>query len=109
MSVEQQQAMWAIKHCRTEGLGGQAYTCPMCATKRYSYHSCRNRHCPTCQHDAAQMWLAQQTALLLPVLYFLVTFKLPVSLRPLAHQQLDTIYNMLFRASAPPIWLRSDT
>ena len=43
-----------IEHCRTQVLGGQVYTCTRCATVRYSYHSCRKRHCPTCQHDQAQ-------------------------------------------------------
>jgi Transposase zinc-binding domain len=53
-------AMAAIAGCRTEALGGHIYTCPNCATIRYSYHSCKNRHCPTCQHDAAQTWLGRQ-------------------------------------------------
>ena len=52
LSAEQIQAMRATLQCRTEALGGQVYTCPSCATTRYSYHSCRNRHCPTCQHAA---------------------------------------------------------
>jgi hypothetical protein len=56
----QQAALTAITQCRTAALGGQVYTCTDCGTVRYSYHSCRNRHCPTCQHDAAQAWLAQQ-------------------------------------------------
>ena len=77
-------AMPAIEACRTEALGGHVYTCPACATTRYSYHSCRNRHCPTCQQDAAQTWLARQQELLLPVPYFLVTFTLPSGLRDLA-------------------------
>jgi Transposase zinc-binding domain len=60
LSAEQEQAMRAIEACRTEALGGHVYTCPACATTRSSYHSCRNRHCPTCQHSATQAWLAQQ-------------------------------------------------
>src|SRR3712207_9135026 len=69
--------MAAIEQCRTAALGGHIYTCPACATTRYSYHSCRNRHCPTCQQGHTQTWLAQQHQLLLPVPYFLVTFTLP--------------------------------
>ena len=49
LSASQRAAMAAIEQCRTAALGGQVYTCPRCATVRYSYHSCRNRHCPTCQ------------------------------------------------------------
>jgi hypothetical protein len=100
LSDEQKQAMRAIEQCRTEALGGHVYTCPACATTRYSYHSCRNRHCPTCQHSATQAWLAQQQALLLPVPYFLVTFTLPSGLRAVAYRHQRTIYSLLFRASA---------
>ncbi len=93
-------AMTAIEHCRTEALGGHLYTCPACATTRYSYHSCRNRHCPTCQQDQGQLWLAKQQELLLPVPYFLVTFTLPAQLRTLARQHQRCIYALLFRSSA---------
>jgi transposase-like zinc-binding protein len=100
MSPEQYQAMRAIEACRTEVLGGHVYSCPTCATTRYSYHSCRNRHCPRCQQNAAQSWLAQQQALLLPVPHFLVTFTLPASLRSIARREPRTIYTLLFRSSA---------
>ncbi len=100
LSPSQLQAMQAIAQCRTEALGGHVYTCPFCQVTRYSYHSCRNRHCPTCQQDATQVWLAEQHALLLPVPYFLVTFTLPSELRAIARQQPETIYPLLFRTSA---------
>ncbi|NTU80282.1 MAG: hypothetical protein HGA45_13055 [Chloroflexales bacterium] len=86
LSSAQRQAMLAIEQCRTVALGGHVYACPDCHTLRYSYHSCRNRHCPTCQQEATQAWLAQQQALLLPLPYFLVTFTLPAELRPLARR-----------------------
>jgi hypothetical protein len=56
----QRAALKAIEQCRTEALGGHVYYCPECAETCYSYHSCRNRHCPKCQHDAAQAWLDKQ-------------------------------------------------
>jgi hypothetical protein len=31
-----------------------------CTNVFNSYHSCRNRHCPKCQNDKAQEWLATQ-------------------------------------------------
>ncbi|MDQ5853023.1 MAG: IS91 family transposase [Chloroflexota bacterium] len=92
--------MAAIEQCRTEVLGGHIYTCPACATTRYSYHSCRNRHCPTCQQGHTQTWLAQQHQLLLPVPYFLVTFTLPSELRSIARQHQRRVYALLFRSSA---------
>jgi hypothetical protein len=93
-------AMAAIEACRTEALGGQIYTCPVCAMTRYSYHSCKNRHCSTCQQASAQGWLARQQDLLLPVPYFLVTFTLPPALRDLARIYQRQLYQLLFRASA---------
>lgn len=100
LSASQRQALRAIASCRTEALGGHVYRCPACAEMLYSYHSCRNRHCPRCQHAAAQQWLTAQQDLLLPVPYFLLTFTLPAELRAVARQHPRLIYNLLFRASA---------
>jgi len=100
LSPPQLAAMHAIEACRTEALGGQVYRCPHCDATRYAYHSCRNRHCPTCQHAAAQDWLARQQELLLPVPYFLVTFTLPGALRAVAYQHQALVYDLLFRAAA---------
>src|SRR6478672_10769074 len=100
LSDQQRRVLDAIGVCRTEALGGQVFTCPDCQFTRYSYHSCRNRHCPTCQQDATQAWLAEQHALLLPVPYFLVTFTLPSELRAIARAHPETIYPLLFRTSA---------
>jgi hypothetical protein len=92
-------AMRAIMNCRTEVLGGHVYHCDDCGEDRYSYHSCRNRHCPKCQYDAAEKWLARQQEILLPVPYFLLTFTLPANLRELARSNQRLMYNLLFRAS----------
>src|SRR5712691_4108581 len=93
-------AMQDIETCRTASLGGQLYYCAHCDEQRYSYHSCKNRHCPKCQNDQANDWLKEQQSLLLPVTHFLVTFTLPAELRALARSNQKTIYNLLFRASA---------
>ena len=93
-------AMRAIEQCRTPALGGQAYSCPQCHQTQYSYHSCRNRHCPKCQNDKAQEWLEKQQNFLLPVPYFMLTFTIPAALRPIARSHQAIIYDLLFRASA---------
>lgn len=93
-------AMKAIEHCRTEALGGHVYFCEHCQDYQYSYHSCKNRHCPTCQNGSANEWLQRQQEMLLPVPYFLVTFTLPDALRELARSHQKLLYNTLFRASA---------
>jgi hypothetical protein len=98
--IQHLQAMQAIETCRTEALGGQVYVCPDCEQVQYSYHSCRNRHCPKCQNENAQAWLERQQAMLLPVPYFLLTFTLPAGLREFARRQPQQIYDLLFRMSA---------
>ena len=77
-------AMRDIEQCRTPVLGGKGYVCTKCDERRWSYHSCKNRHCPKCGNDQAEKWLEEQKELLLPVSHFLVTFTLPEELRRVA-------------------------
>ena len=100
MLPSHRRAMQDIEQCRTAALGGQLYFCNQCQEQRYSYHSCKNRHCPKCGNDQANQWLAAQQQLLLPVPHFLVTFTLPDELRAVARSNQKLIYNLLFRASA---------
>ncbi len=100
LPARHRQVMQAIEQCRTEALGGHVYYCDGCEETQYSYHSCKDRHCPKCQHKTAQQWLAQQEAFLLPVPHFMVTFTLPEGLRAMARRHQKIIYNLLFRASA---------
>lgn len=100
MLPSHRRAMQDIEQCRTAALGGQLYYCAQCQEQRYSYHSCKNRHCPKCQNEQANQWLEEQKSLLLPVPYFMVTFTLPAELRPLARSNQKTIYHLLFRASS---------
>lgn len=93
-------AMRAIEQCRTSALGGQVYRCPTCDEMQYSYHSCRNRHCPKCQNENAQAWLEKQQDLLLPVPYFLLTFTLPSAFHEVARSHQCLLYDLLFKTSA---------
>ena len=92
--------MRAIEACRTEALGGHVERCAACGRLRYSYHSCRNRHCPKCQTLAKERWLAARQAELLPVPYFHVVFTLPHTLNALAQGNPRVIYRLLFDAAA---------
>ncbi|MGH7596752.1 MAG: IS91 family transposase [bacterium] len=74
--------MQKIQTCRTEELGGEIFLCEPCQEYRYSYHSCQDRHCPKCSNSKADEWLKMQSALLLPVTYFMLTFTLPDTLNP---------------------------
>jgi predicted Zn-ribbon and HTH transcriptional regulator len=95
-----QRVLHDIEHCRTEQMGGHLYACTECGGLTYSYHSCKNRHCPKCQQDEVQQWLARQQTMLLPTPYFLVTFTLPQKLRKLARAHQKTVYSIMFHASA---------
>jgi hypothetical protein len=100
MLPSHRRAMQDIIDCRTEILGGQVYLCEPCDDFHFSYHSCKNRHCPKCDNDKATEWLENQNGLLLPVVHFLVTFTLPHELRKLARSNQKTVYNIFFRTSA---------
>ncbi len=93
-------AMEDIEGCRTESMGGHVYLCVQCDTLHYSYHSCKNRHCPKCGNDSTELWLQKQLDLLLPQTYFLVTFTLPEELRLLARSNQKALYHLLFSASS---------
>lgn len=92
-------AMADIQHCRTAYFGGHLERCDRCGHEHYSYHSCRNRHCPKCHGEQTQAWLEKQQVRLLPVSYYLLTFTLPASLRPLARAHPRQLYNLLLRAA----------
>ena len=108
MPFAHRQAMQAIEQCRTDVMGGHIYHCQDCDEARYSYHSCKNRHCPKCQNGTAQQWLERQRDLLLPVPYFMVTFTLPADLRRLVRSHQKLLYNLLFRASAAALQRLAD-
>lgn len=104
ISLSHRRAMRDIENCRTEVLGGHIYICPDCEQIQYSYHSCKNRHCPKCQQDDAQRWLeGQQQHLWLPVPYFFLTFTLPAALRTFALRHQKEIYHLLFSTSAASV------
>jgi putative transposase/transposase-like zinc-binding protein len=92
--------MRAVEQCRTQALGGQVYRCPNCDQLQYSYHSCRNRHCPKCQNENGQHWLDKQQDVLLPVPYFLLTFTLPAGFNEVARSHQRLLYDLLFKTSA---------
>jgi rhodanese-related sulfurtransferase len=89
-----------LQHCRTPYFGGQLWQCDHCGQRRYSYHSCRNRHCPKCHGDQTARWLQNQRRRLLPCAHYLLTFTLPSELRPLARAHQKTVYALLLQCAA---------
>jgi hypothetical protein len=74
---DQQKIVSDLLNCRTAQLGGHIERCDHCGTVRITYHSCRNRHCPKCQHMPRERWLQKRKDELLPTSYFHVVFTLP--------------------------------
>lgn len=96
LSSAQQQALHAIRRCRTPAAGEQQVRCTGCDQQQRQPLSCGHRSCPQCQNHEATHWLERQRAKLLPVEYFMVTFTLPAELRALAFRRPGEIYAMLF-------------
>jgi Putative transposase/Transposase zinc-binding domain len=89
----------AIRRCRTAELGGHIDACDGCGNISISYNSCRNRHCPKCQGEKREEWIAAREAELLPVPYFHVVFTLPSELNQLAMHEPKAAYDALFAAT----------
>lgn len=98
MPFVQHRVMGYIENCRTSFLGGHKERCVKCKKIRYSYNSCRNRHCPKCQFLTKEKWIEKRMEDLLPVNYFHVVFTLPDLLRPLALRNQKIVYDILFRS-----------
>lgn len=90
----------AIQACRTPELGGHLFECAHCGKEHFAPHSCRNRHCPTCQGANSVDWLERQAEALLPIPYFHLVFTLPHELNPLIQQNQAVLYDLLFSAAA---------
>src|SRR3954454_1522530 len=90
----------AIERCRTAALGGHLDECARCGHRVISFNFCRNRHCPKCQANARDRWLTARQRELLPTRYVHVVFTLPHELAPLALQNKQEVYDLLFRISA---------
>ncbi len=90
----------AIIDCRTPVMGGDVYYCEACGKYHYSYHSCKNRHCPKCGSNDSEKWLKKQMGKLLPVNYFMVTFTIPQELRFVCRSNQKLFYSIFFKASS---------
>jgi putative transposase/transposase-like zinc-binding protein len=100
LSWPQLKVLRAIERCRTAALGGHRDQCDRCGHQAISYNSCRNRHCPKCQTNARNKWLAARQQELLPVDYYHLVFSVPHTLVPLIWQNQRVLFKLLFEASA---------
>ena len=100
LSLGQLKVMSAIEQCRSAALGGHVLRCDACAQVAIAYNSCRNRHCPKCQGNAARRWLEARQIDLLPVDYYHVVFTLPAPISAIAYYNKAVIYGLLFDVAA---------
>jgi len=100
LSLSQLKVMSAIEQCRSAALGGHVLCCTACEQTEISYNSCRNRHCPKCQANAAKRWLEARQAELLPVDYYHVVFTLPEPISAIAYTNKAVVYRLLFEVAA---------
>ena len=89
-----------LLNCRTAHLGGHIERCDHCGTLRITYHSCRNRHCPKCQHMPRERWLQKRKEEILPLNYFHVVFTLPHELNAIILNNKKVMLNCLFAAAS---------
>ena len=88
-----------LSRCRSAQLGWTVWHCQHCQRSHWRPNGCGDRHCPSCQHQHSRLWLERQRASLLPVRYFHWVFTLPAKLRPLALQNPQPIYDLLFESA----------
>jgi len=89
-----------LLNCRTSHLGGHIDRCDNCGAVRIIYHSCRNRHCPKCQHMPRERWLEKRKGEILPLTYFHVIFTLPHELNTIILNNKKVMLNCLFTAAS---------
>jgi hypothetical protein len=97
---EHRKIVFDLLNCRTAYLGGHIDRCSHCGVMRIAYHSCRNRHCPTCQHMPRERWLEKRKDEILPTSYFHVVFTLPHELNPVTLNNKPVMLNILFKAAS---------
>lgn len=101
---QQRKIVYDIINCRSAYLGGHIDRCNRCGAMRLLYHSCRNRHCPTCQHMPRERWLEKRKQELLPTDYFHVVFTLPHELNTVVLNNKKVMLAILFKAASKSLF-----
>jgi len=96
----QSKAFEAIVSCRTSALSYHANKCDSCGHIRYSYNSCRNRHCPKCQFVKQVQWVDKLKANLPPTRYFHLVFTIPQCLHKTFYINQADSYALMFKSAA---------
>jgi hypothetical protein len=91
-----------LSNCRTSAMGFHYYQCndSNCNHLHYQYHSCKNRHCPTCNWQKQEQWQEARIYELLPVKYFHVVFTAPHELNALFLGNRTVLFKQLFDSAS---------
>jgi len=92
----QQKVLGKIANCRTATLGGHEEHCNNCATVRYSYNSCGDRHCPKCQAAKQAFWIDNLMQNTLPIKHYHIVFTVPHQVNAVCLHNQRTFYDLLF-------------
>lgn len=100
---EQKGLINLLSSCRTGALGSHFRQCDHCKYIDKAYNSCRNRHCPNCQHKDREEWLDKRMQELLPVGYYHLVFTVPHQLNGVFLQNKKEMYGILFKAASQTV------
>jgi len=92
----QRKVLRALTLCRTPALGGHKDECDSCGRERFSYNSCRNRHCPKCQSSRQAFWVEDLLEATLAVKHYHIVFTVPHELNSICLLDSKWFYGTLF-------------
>jgi hypothetical protein len=107
LQLTNHKVMNAIQSFRTAALGGHQDRCSTCKYDRFSYNSCRNRHCPKCQGMNQLKWVEKTAENLFPTNYFHLVFTIPNELNSICLMNKKPMYDALFKAASETIIMLS--
>ncbi|MBU9722724.1 IS91 family transposase [Bacillus alkalicola] len=99
-TYQQSKVVENIIYCKTKEMGQSTYACETCEDTAVSYHSCRNRHCPTCQGVTKEVWIDKRNKDVLNAPYFHVVFTMPKQLHRLIYHNQKVLYDLMYKAVA---------
>ncbi|KHF41551.1 IS91 family transposase [Halalkalibacter okhensis] len=99
-TYQQTKAAENIIYCKTKELGQHTYDCDGCGHSVVRYHSCRNRHCPTCQGVTKEVWIDKRNKDVLNAPYFHVVFTMPKQLHRIIYHNQRLLYDLMYKAVA---------
>lgn len=92
-----------LASCRSSALGSHYRHCDHCNYSEKTYNSCRNRHCPECQHKDKMLWPENRMSELLPTGYFHLVSTIPHQLNDICLKNKKLMYDLLFKAAPETI------